>query len=216
MNDLLTKDFASDSNDEDYVPSKRELQQSTQTSTASPGDSAVNKSKVDAIWQQLKRKCGAASAPSTEQQSQQQNNNSNGIDNEIKAAVIKAKDIKDSHTVDKTYYFAGRKYTTKEQVSDKQLNKMKDKQTHKSLDNVIESISKKKNISTIDKSKIDWKAYVEKKQMEKELAVNRKDGFLGKKHFLDESNAVVEMKNKLAVKKAKFEFESKVASNKKI
>ena len=211
MNDLLTKDFASDSNDDDYVPTKRELQQSAQTSSASPRDSAVNKSKVEAMWQQLKRKCGVV--PSSEQQAQQQ---STSIDSEIKAAVIKAKEIKDSHTVDKTYYFAGRKYTTKEQVTDKQLNKLKDKQTHKSLDSVIESISKKKNISTIDKSKIDWKAYVEKKQMEKELAVNRKDGFLGKKHFLDESNAVVEMKNKLAVKKAKFAFESKVAGNKKI
>ena len=215
MNDLLTKDFASDSNDEDYVPTKQELQQSAQETTASTNDSTVNKSKVDAIWQQLKRKCGAA--PSTEQQqSQQNNNNNNSIDIEIKNAVIKAKEIKDSHKVDKTYYFAGKKYTTKEQVTEKQFNKIKDKQTHKSLDNVIESISKKKNISTIDKSKIDWKAYVEKKQMEKELAVNRKDGFLGKKHFLDESNAVVEMKNKIAVKKAKYAFESKVAGNKKI
>lgn len=212
MNDLLTKDFASDSNDEEYVPTKRELQQSTQENTTSANDANINKSKVDAIWQQLKRKCGAA--PSTEQQPQQHDNSS--IDIEIKNAVIKAKEIKDSHKVDKTYYFAGKKYTTKEQVTEKQFNKIKDKQTHKSLDNVIESISKKKNISTIDKSKIDWKAYVEKKQMEKELAVNRKDGFLGKKHFLDESNAVVEMKNKIAVKKAKYAFESKVAGNKKI
>jgi hypothetical protein len=212
MNDLLTKDFASDSNDEEYVPTKRELQQSTQENTTSANDANINKSKVDAIWQQLKRKC--RTAPSTEQQPQQHDNSS--IDIEIKNAVIKAKEIKDSHKVDKTYYFAGKKYTTKEQVTEKQFNKIKDKQTHKSLDNVIESISKKKNISTIDKSKIDWKAYVEKKQMEKELAVNRKDGFLGKKHFLDESNAVVEMKNKIAVKKAKYAFESKVAGNKKI
>ena len=195
MNDLLTKDFASDSNDEEYVPTKRELQQSTQENTASANESNINKSKVDAIWQQLKRKCGAA--PSTEQQHQHDNNS---IDIEIKNAVIKAKEIKDSHKVDKTYYFAGKKYTTKEQVTEKQFNKIKDKQTHKSLDNVIESISKKKNISTIDKSKIDWKAYVEKKQMEKELAVNRKDGFLGKKHFLDESNAVVETELKTAKK----------------
>ena len=212
MNDLLTKDFASDSNDDEYVPSKRELQRSAQTSSASQRDSSINRSNVDAVWQQLKRRC--AVAPSSEPQLN--SNSTNSVDSAIKAAVIKAKEIKDSHTVDKTYYFAGRKYTTKEQVTDKQLHKMKDKQTHKSLDSVIESISKKKNISTIDKSKIDWKAYVEKKQMEKELAVNRKDGFLGKKHFLNESNAVVEMKNKLAVKKAKFAFESKVAGNKKI
>ena len=40
----------------------------------------------------------------------------------------------------------------------------------------------------MDKSKKDWKAYVEEKQIEKELSHNRKDGFLGKKKFLDEAN----------------------------
>ena len=61
----------------------------------------------------------------------------------------------------------------------------------------------------MDKSKKDWKVYVEEKQIEKELSQNRKDGFLGKKKFLDEANELVNEQQKLMVKKAKYAYELK-------
>ena len=64
-------------------------------------------------------------------------------------------------------------------LSQDDIKKLKDKekkQTHKGLDNLIESIEKKKDLSSYDKSKKDWKDYVQDKQIEKELVFNRKDG----------------------------------------
>jgi hypothetical protein len=66
-------------------------------------------------------------------------------------------------------------------------NKEKQK-THLGLDSIIEQIEKKGNVSSFDKSKKDWTTYVKEKQIEKELQFNRKDGFLLKKRFIDETN----------------------------
>ena len=93
-----------------------------------------------------------------------------------------------------------------ENLYEKKFNIIK---SHNSIDAIIEDIKKKKNISTMDKSKKDWKAYVEEKQIEKELSHNRKDGFLGKKKFLDETNELVNEQQKLMVKKAKYAYELK-------
>lgn len=50
------------------------------------------------------------------------------------------------------------------------------KKTHQGLDELIDSLPKKKDINVVDKSKIDWKSFVDKKKLEKELEFNRKDG----------------------------------------
>ena len=59
----------------------------------------------------------------------------------------------------------------------------------------------------MDKSKKDWKANFEEKHIGKDLSQNRKDGFLGKKKFLDETNELVNEKQNLMVKKAKYAYE---------
>jgi hypothetical protein len=64
-------------------------------------------------------------------------------------------------------------------LTDIDLKKMKEKekkQTHKGLDSIIDSISKKKDVNVVDKSKKDWDVYVKQKKIEKELDYNRKDG----------------------------------------
>ena len=95
------------------------------------------------------------------------------------------------------------------EITEKEIEKINKTKSHNSIDAIIEDIKKKKNISTMDKSKKDWKAYVEEKQIEKELSHNRKDGFLGKKKFLDETNELVNEQQKLMVKKAKYAYELK-------
>lgn len=51
------------------------------------------------------------------------------------------------------------------------------KKTHQGLDDLIDSLPKKKDISVVDKSKMDWKNFVDKKKIERELEFNRKDGY---------------------------------------
>ena len=44
---------------------------------------------------------------------------------------------------------------------------------------------KDKNVTSIEKSKIDWDKYTKEQKLEGELEKNRKDGYLQKKKFLD-------------------------------
>ena len=77
------------------------------------------------------------------------------------------------------------------EVTDTDLKKLQEKekkQTHKGLDQIIDSLEKKKDISVIDKTKKDWNVYVNEKKIEKDLSFHRKDGYLSKKRFLEESN----------------------------
>ena len=226
MNELFKKDLPdSDSNDDEYIPNKKELEQSNEKSISkiSQKKSDQIKSKVDKIWEKLK-------------QSRPNNNNNNlndkntlinnlnknlpiiekddkKIEEEIQEAIKKSKEIKNK-TKTETYYFAGEKYEETKEITDKEKEKIKKKQTHHGLDQLIEEINKKKNISTIDKSKKDWKDFVEKENIEKELINNRKDGFLGKKKFLDESNLIVNEQKKIDIKKAKYAYENKINNNK--
>ena len=61
------------------------------------------------------------------------------------------------------------------------MKKLQDKEkrkTHKGLDQIIDAIPKKKEISVIGKSKKDWNVYVTDKNLEKELSFHRKDGYI--------------------------------------
>ena len=56
INELFTKEFDSDSNDDEYIPSKKELEQSNEEIKNKKDENIkVNKSKVDAIWEKLKQ-----------------------------------------------------------------------------------------------------------------------------------------------------------------
>ena len=72
---------------------------------------------------------------------------------------------------------------------------------------------KKLSDNTLQSYKRDisqFETYVEENQIEKELNQNRKDGFLGKKKFIDETNDFVNEQQKLVVKKAKYAYELKL------
>ena len=75
--------------------------------------------------------------------------------------------------------FAGEEVEIIREETEEDLKKAKlkeKKQTHKALDALYDSINKKKDLNVYDKSKIDWKTYVDEKQIAKELNFNRKDG----------------------------------------
>jgi len=64
----------------------------------------------------------------------------------------------------------------------------KQKQTHTSLDLAVEKLTKKNDMTIFDKTKIDWDKFVASEKISKELEYSRKDGYLAKKRFIDETN----------------------------
>ena len=216
MEDLFKQKFNSDSEDEEYVPTAKELEESAENNSKSKSDLKATKSKVDAFWEKMKKKSGhgMSTIPNSKPISQAINLEENEkekekkLEEEIRNAINNLKKQKEK-TVTKEYFFAGQKFEEKKEITEKEIEKINKTKSHNSIDAIIEDIRKKKNISTMDKSKKDWKAYVEEKQIEKELSHNRKDGFLGKKKFLDEANELINEQQKLMVKKAKYAYELK-------
>ena len=213
MEDLLKQKFNSDSEDEEYIPTAKELEESKENKSKSKADLKATKSKVDAFWEKMKKKSGLAptpqnTCPPTSQIHQNEKEKEEKLEEEIRNAINNMKKQKEK-TVTKEFFFAGQKFEEKKEITEKEIEKINKNKSHNSIDSIIEDIRKKKNISTMDKSKKDWKAYVEEKQIEKELSHNRKDGFLGKKKFLDETNELINEQQKLMIKKAKYAYELK-------
>ena len=217
MEELLKQKFNSDSEDEEYIPTKLELEDSNEDKKKNKKDQKVIKSKVDAFWEKMKQKSGLhkenlppknSKIPTSGEQIENEKEKEKKLEEEICNAIKKMKEQKEK-TVTKEYFFAGQKFEEKKEITEKEIEKINKTKSHNGIDSIIEDIKKKKNISTMDKSKKDWKAYVEEKQIEKELSQNRKDGFLGKKKFLDETNELVNEQQKLMVKKAKYAYELK-------
>ena len=216
MEDLFKQKFNSDSEDEEYVPTAKELEDSAENKSKSKSDLKATKSKVDAFWEKMKKKSGHGistiqnSKPISQAINLEENEKEKEkkLEEEIRNAINNLKKQKEK-TVTKEYFFAGQKFEEKKEITEKEIEKINKTKSHNSIDAIIEDIRKKKNISTMDKSKKDWKAYVEEKQIEKELSHNRKDGFLGKKKFLDEANELINEQQKLMVKKAKYAYELK-------
>ena len=59
---------------------------------------------------------------------------------------------------------------------------------------------KEKNVTSIEKSKLDWDKYTKEQKMETELENNRKDGFLAKKRFIDNVSDLEYQQKKLGQK----------------
>ena len=213
MEDLLKQKFNSDSEDEEYIPTAKELEESKENKSKSKSDLKATKSKVDAFWEKMKKKSGLAPTPQNtcpppSKIHQNEKEKEEKLEEEIRNAINNMKKQKEK-TVTKEFFFAGQKFEEKKEITEKEIEKINKNKSHNSIDSIIEDIRKKKNISTMDKSKKDWKAYVEEKQIEKELSHNRKDGFLGKKKFLDETNELINEQQKLMIKKAKYAYELK-------
>ena len=213
MEELFKQKFNSDSEDEEYVPTAKELEDSSEKKSKSKSDLKGQKSKVDAFWEKMKKKSNiqpSINIVKTNHNNLEENEKEKEkkIEEEIQNAINNLKKQKEK-AVTKEYFFAGQKFEEKKEITEKEIEKINKNKSHNSLDAIIEDIRKKKNISTMDKSKKDWKAYVEEKQIEKELSHNRKDGFLGKKKFLDETNELINEQQKLMIKKAKYAYELK-------
>ena len=223
MEELFKREFGEDEDDGEYIPDKKELEEAEEEQHKKKKKKIINKSKVDEFWEKMKKNAGINKSngnnnDNTKIHSSQVKSDKKGelskeeedkkLEDEIQKAILKAQEQKEKK-IAKVFYFAGQKYEEEKEINEKELEKLKKNETHKGLDSIINEITKKKNITTIDKSKIDWKNYVKENNLEKELDKNRKDGFLGKKRFLDNANEIINEQQKLMVKKAKYAIELK-------
>ena len=173
MEELFKQKFNSDSEDEEYVPTAKELEDSTEKKSKSKSDLKGQKSKVDAFWEKMKKKSNMGQASINIVKTNHNNLEENEkekekkIEEEIQNAINNLKKQKEK-AVTKEYFFAGQKFEEKKEITEKEIEKINKNKSHNGIDSIIEDIKKKKNISTMDKSKKDWKAYVEEKQIEKD------------------------------------------------
>lgn len=129
-----------------------------------------------------------------------------------KLEEAKSKDVKMTR-------FAGEEFMYEKELTEKErkLKELKEKQsTHKGLDDLVEDISKKKEINIIDKTKVDWDKYVEQNKLDKELEYARKDGYLNKKRFIDAVNMNLILNKKEEEEKERKLHQYKASSKKMI
>ena len=55
MEELFKQKFNSDSEDEEYVPTAKELEESKENKSKSKSDLKATKSRVDAFWEKMKK-----------------------------------------------------------------------------------------------------------------------------------------------------------------
>lgn len=98
--------------------------------------------------------------------------------------------LENDETIVEKLSFAGKSYEYSRQINDKdreKFEKEKQKATNVKLDSLVNEIERKKNVNVVEKTKRDWDCFVKKKQIEKELSFARKDGFLNRKRFIEET-----------------------------
>jgi len=223
MNEIFLKKFDSDEEDEEYIPTQKELNETEEPKIIKQ---KANKSKVEDLWEKLKKgnkevkiekdhNDDLKNADDKEIKSENKTINEDvpvisaskqesNLDDEILKAINKAKEMKNK-TITETIHFAGQKFEYNKMMTQQDEKKMKDKEkkkTHSGLDSLVESLEKKGNVNTLTKTKKDWENFVETKKIQKELDYNRKDGFLQKKQFIEETNARL-LENKKSIKKPK-------------
>jgi len=202
MNELFLKDFDSDENDEEYVPDKKEIEDIDLN--VDQIKTPVNANKIDEIWLKLKGSNKIEDSYKNKEINISDSKLSTSVDEEIMKAISKNKEIQ-NNIIKETVRFAGKKFEYKKTVTEEDIKKkniQEKKKTHSGLDNIMQMIDKKNNVNTYTKTKKDWSNYVEEKKLEKELDYNRKDGFLKKKQFIEETNIKL-IENKKNLKRHK-------------
>ena len=107
-------------------------------------------------------------------------------------AAVQAMQSGKAKTVEAKVKFAGQAYAVERAKTqgdikkEQRLDKTKLGGGNAGLDAIVSMIGEKdKNVTSIEKSKIDWDKYTKEQKLEADFEKNRKDGFLAKKRFID-------------------------------
>lgn len=137
--------------------------------------------------------------------------NDKELDLEVKKTIEllkqKQSEKEKENLLKKQTIFAGEKFEYEKEATEKDIKKLQNQEktkTNKELDSLIDNLTKKKDINIFDKTKVDWKNYVDKNNLTKELDYGRKDGYLSKKRFIEETNYKLSVDKKEKERKAKY------------
>ena len=156
MEELFKQKFNSDSEDEEYVPTAKELEDSSEKKSKSKSDLKGQKSKVDAFWEKMKKKSNMGQASINIVKTNHNNKEENEkekekkIEEEIQNAINNLKKQKEK-AVTKEYFFAGQKFEEKKEITEKEIEKINKTKSHNSIDAIIEDIRKKMSFSPVIK-----------------------------------------------------------------
>jgi hypothetical protein len=132
------------------------------------------------------------------------------LDEQVKQTIEKLKKKKEQEEENNKKIktkFAGEEFEFNKELTEreKHINEIKAKSnTGTALDSIVENMNKKKEINIFDKTRVDWDRFVEKKNLGKELDFQRKDGYLAKKRFIEETNYNLLQHKKTEEKKASY------------
>ncbi|CAG9325134.1 unnamed protein product [Blepharisma stoltei] len=171
---MLLNDLPSDESDSDYEPDQKEDEKQEKAESRD-----LDKAKAE--LEQIKQEVSTQKIEKPKE-------------NSLEEALKIAQKIKESES-------APQMQTIKAKFAGENLGVLPIKRGRASLDQLASELTKKKSITSVSKSKLDWEKYKEQNNLEDDLAKNRKDGYLGKKDFLDlakerEKSRLSEMKRK--------------------
>ena len=133
---------------------------------------AKAKVDVDALWAELNEEDDGVDKP---------------LDNAaLSGAVVEDEAKKPTTQVTHTFDFAGETVTVTQEVAVDELRKRKNKST--GLEGVVSGLTKKKKLSAIAKSHLDWESYKSEHGLQAELEQHAKDGYLEKEAFLERAD----------------------------
>eukprot|EP00118_Oscarella_pearsei_P003551 m.14757 g.14757 ORF g.14757 m.14757 type:complete len:230 (+) comp25963_c0_seq2:2-691(+) len=109
---------------------------------------------------------------------------------------------KEKAVTTKTYDFAGEKVVVKDVVETDVNPSQKERRSGSSLSNLLKGLGKAPKLSTLDKSKLDWKTYTVKEGLKDELSQHNKDGYLERRAFLERTDVrQYELEKEIRLKK---------------
>ena len=130
--------------------------------------------------------------------------------NAAMAAILAMQKKKTEAKKEEKIQFAGKSYsierekTTMDVKRESQMSKKKLGGACEGLDDLVQMINDKdKNVTCMDKTKLDWDEYTKENKLESELEQNRKDGYLQKRRFLNDVEEAEYQKKKQGVKESK-------------
>ena len=113
--------------------------------------------------------------------------------NAAMAAIKALQDKKNGAKVSEKLKFAGQSYQVERAKTGQDIKKEQKIAKNKlggaqdGLDALVQQIADTdKNVTSIEKSKLDWDKYTKEQKLEGEFQKNRKDGYLAKKRFIDD------------------------------
>ena len=186
FNKVLDCSSSDDEDDVDYIPQESfsdNEEKTEDTKYIDPKTVKKNKEEAKKIWLEMKdeNKCDMTTTTDKCNQKKEQSKSSNSINHQINESP-KTSDAKKQES-------SKCKHLNTSLKLDSILNSSKRKSSDQ-LANILSSVSKKSKMSTLEKSRLDWKQFKKDEDIEEDLSSfsRSKDGYVEKLLFLERTD----------------------------